>query len=926
MQADHESKKTSKSRPRKSRSPRARRGSLGEQLPGYLPKGRISPKSYVPPKSRTAGQAEEESESPPGSGSHTDSPRKLRDLPSYHDSPSGLASPSCGNKKHASLHGRQPLSKHSTKKPPRMSPGQSPVESLRESPILSPLECASPPSGGSMSPRVELAASGRGTPGSRASSRKRGGSAGRVSWQHERPGQRAEASACGKRRAGQPSLYQWLVSRLHPRAGHGGVAQERGPDAEAETLDLRSPTSDISNTRAFWKATSSVSGPDAPVMARSSLRADLCTALLAVAVLVLATSVIWVLFVGGGDRKPVAATALRCVTDTCIKYEKLLSLTMDENARPCDDFYQHVCGTSLRTGRRPTYEQNWDRFLNDVARRVTAFGESTGARDYSAGPFPSNAPRLENKAVTSIRACLSPLERDNVQEVKEILAAAGLPWPDRSARPDVIDSLFFMSQRVYQALFVDIRFSTVDNQRSLAFICDDQFKRVYQRIGEHMTTMHIRSHFRTSYESFASNREEVDHKQRQERLFNTFIVMKNLLDGLMQVRDANMSSEPDPAAFLSMTPSVSESRWEAALRRYLNVSLRSFSVIFVENVAQFRALFRLRRLHGEDDMADFLGWFAVQLLVPYTNRRLLGSYYQSVSVAGDEKRKDCVTSAYLAYAFALDNFLVRDVAAAIQLATGLVDPLAGSFRRLLSGNRSSLMGDALPPPNGTRILAAFDIVNASREAAVLHLYDDFPDVHLEQPLRNSIEVARYLYDRHNSTTTYKAVDGNMFDGFHLNPQLLSFPWYASDARPGILLGGLGSRLAGTLYLDFVERRSNPEAVYRENRRCLGSENFDEDSYIDLVAAAAAVNVVWDAFQDVNVSQRGPLQMASELEVPAPYSDATLLFAFYCWLTCGDQWGRAMCNVPLKHSPHFASAFGCPPGAPMNPTDKCRMIV
>ncbi|KAL1428455.1 hypothetical protein MTO96_002829 [Rhipicephalus appendiculatus] len=937
---------TRRSRPNKS-SPGTRtpRSSLGEQLPGYLPKGRISPKSYVPPRPRTAaGQAAYLSESPLGSDYSPRLDSMHRDLPSY--PPSGLASPSGGNKRPALVHQQRqasPRSSHSAMPTasPDLSPAlsmESPLESLRESPILTPMECASPPAGGSMSPcRVEasspqaLATSGRGTPESRASSRKRGVS-GRVSWQQEHL--RAQASA--KRHAGPPSLYRWLVSRLPSRGGRERVVQERGPVAEAASLDPTCRTSEICSPRPFWKGTSSVSGPDAPVMARSSLRADLCTAVLAVVVMVLATSVIWVLFMGGGDRKPAAVTAQRCITDTCIKYERLLSLTMDTSAPPCDDFYQYVCGTWLRTGNRPIYERNWDRFLNEVGNRVMALGASVKDGNGNDGAA------VEEKALTSIRACLSPLKRDNLEEVKEVLAAAGLPWPDRSAQPDVIESMFYMSRRVYHSLFVDIVKSEngdADDRPSLTISSDVQFQRVYERIGEHVMSVRIRSHFRTCYESFANA--SAHDEQRQQQLYRTFREMKTFLDSQL-VGVVAKSIATDASTFLSMTPPVPESRWDAALRRYFNTSLRSFNFTYVENEGQFSALFRTWDVYGEDNMTDFFGWFAVQVLLPYTNRRLLASYFRSESMGGDEMRESCVYTAYTAFPVALDNFLLHDVLEAIQYARDLLDPITGSFHRLLSENRSSLTGDALPQPNASRVAEAFEILNAYNEATVYHLYKDFPDVDPEQPLRNAIKLKRYMYGRTQRTTTYRAVDANMFDGFHLNPQLLSFPWYASDARPAVLMAGLGSRLAGTLYLDFVERRPNAVAVYRENWRCLGLQNIDDDSQVDLVAATAAVNVVWDIFwngnlprhvplqatsQDGNASRRVPAsRTTSEHEVPANHSDPALLFVFYCWLTCGDQWGPSMCNVPLKHSPHFAGVFGCRPEAPMNPINKCRMIV
>ncbi|XP_037555718.1 neprilysin-1-like [Dermacentor silvarum] len=59
----------------------------------------------------------------------------------------------------------------------------------------------------------------------------------------------------------------------------------------------------------------------------------------------------------------------------------------------------------------------------------------------------------------------------------------------------------------------------------------------------------------------------------------------------------------------------------------------------------------------------------------------------------------------------------------------------------------------------------------------------------------------------------------------------------------------------------------------------------------------------------------------------------IFFTVLCFTLCGsmvadaDSSGRAAsgenrCNVPLMHSTHFAAAFKCPPGSPMNPEFKC----
>ncbi|KAK8761241.1 hypothetical protein V5799_027491, partial [Amblyomma americanum] len=256
-----------------------------------------------------------------------------------------------------------------------------------------------------------------------------------------------------------------------------------------------------------------------------------------------------------------------------------------------------------------------------------------------------------------------------------------------------MEQLFTQDGMQEEAVFLDIGVNAVGRRRDIMFLNDIQFNEAYNKTTQHVTTGHIRSHFRAAYESFAApgNIFGEDPEKHQDRLFEELTEMKRFMDvrvGGGASGAAEKMVHPDPAWFVSLTPSVAESRWDAAFQRYLNGSLRSFSGVFLESTARFRVLFELQRFYGEEKTADFMGWFAVQ---------------------------------------------VR---------------------------------------------------------------------------------------------------------------------YAPDASPAVLLVGLGSRLAGTLYLDYVERRADAGSVYKENWHCLvpSANDSDSDDREDLVAASAAMRVIWDTFQ------------------------------------------------------------------------------
>ncbi|XP_077560464.1 neprilysin-1-like [Haemaphysalis longicornis] len=607
------------------------------------------------------------------------------------------------------------------------------------------------------------------------------------------------------------------------------------------------------------------------------------------------------------------ALALLCRSETCSRYEELLASAKNPEANPCDDFYAHVCGTWTSTGKRPVYQMNWDRFMVEIAKRTLSLKPGSGKNQ-----------RAVDKVVTYVQACLSPLERDNMLEVKSALASAGLPWPDPSPQPDFLAAMFHMSRRIYQPLFVGVYVISMQGPRTLMLSYDSQFASTYERISRHVSTIHAKAHFRASYESLAPMNET-----RFNELFDDFISMKWFLDKHLPQSDDGNSSK-DLSFLLQLTPAVTRSRWDALSRRYLNSSLKNMTGVFVDHVASLRVLFKLHQEYGEEKMADFVGWFGVQALVGFSNARLLASFHGSADVATEEQRKTCVTTAYQTFAYAIDSFLREGMEQAVKDVHMLVQRVGVALQRLLAAGakRSSLLlGDPKPKPDSLNLRRTFAILNASKREVFDHVYGSFPLMLEDAPLRNSIAVAEHLHKNVDALgdqqpyTGAQALDATLFDGFRLNPQLLVFPWYEADAPLGVLLGGLGMRLAAASVYDYLERSGRD--LHLDNVRCLAPNATSADMGTDLLGAVAATAVVWEVYMEAKRSSDAALSR----ENPPSYAPDRMVFAFHCWLYCGDaERGPLMCNTPMMHSRDFAFAYGCPVGARMNPADKCQIKV
>ncbi|KAH8030835.1 hypothetical protein HPB51_011879 [Rhipicephalus microplus] len=109
---------------------------------------------------------------------------------------------------------------------------------------------------------------------------------------------------------------------------------------------------------------------------------------------------------------------------------------------------------------------------------------------------------------------------------------------------------------------------------------------------------------------------------------------------------------------------------------------------------------------------------------------------------------------------------------------------------------------------------------------------------------------------------------------------------------------------------------------KRGRRCLApSAREDADVVDDIPAAAAALRVVWKAWQKAKARNS-----SLEMRLGPAQSDA-VLFVSHCYFSCGrDEYHELLCNVPLMHSHDFARLYGCAKGSHMNPEKKCNITI
>ncbi|KAL1487307.1 hypothetical protein MTO96_008090 [Rhipicephalus appendiculatus] len=510
----------------------------------------------------------------------------------------------------------------------------------------------------------------------------------------------------------------------------------------------------------------------------SSLATDhwLCKPALGVALIALAAFVTWAL-VKHRLVPPTALVAPVCDSPTCRYYASLLSYTMDADTHPCHDFYQHVCGRWTWDGRTSVANFNWANFLEEYMARIA------NRSSRSAG----NARDATRDAARYIKACLVPLTSDNVDEVKQVLAAGGILWPlgPNNGRVDFLSALFHMAGRVGAPVFFDVTRTDIRGRTFVLFARDEAYEATYAKVTEHVNTLHAQDHYRACCEAFAGG---PGNRVRCDELFDDFVRMKHDFDAYYAAQGST-GVNASVTRFLSYAPQVSKDRWATQLETYFSVALNDAGGVVIDDLGQFKAVFQLLERHGERMMLDLLGWLSVQVLIHYTNKGLMDSFYRLSDVANDEHHDRCFTTAYAAFGYALNRLFQEHIEVEMNRVKRIVQHrLRPAFRSLLQRG-VYLLGSVTPEPTGGRLDRAFEIIYNTFVNGKSNSTHVFPEL-TELPLQNKMAISSYLKsparvdarkDSQRPYLAYGAYDSTLIEGFRLNPQHFALPWYAIDA-------------------------------------------------------------------------------------------------------------------------------------------------
>ncbi|KAK8759733.1 hypothetical protein V5799_013205 [Amblyomma americanum] len=634
---------------------------------------------------------------------------------------------------------------------------------------------------------------------------------------------------------------------------------------------------------------------------------------------------------------------VRCTSESCVAHSRRLQATLNTSVNPCHDFYAFVC-----SGWQSAFPHL------SVQDKVKEDAISSNVKEITDDLWRVGRPsRLFYKCAAPESAEVD----ENLQLFKEFKEIISLYWPEKEPDPRDDHPLFLM---IDMAMLYDINFlfnlgfgySNVSGDVLIVrrghrgVVWRDRIERPlsqleYARnVREHLTALDV-----TSVESTATELQEL------ERAFLVAI----------QPTAHTQQSWFAMGTLDSKTPSIGKGYWLNALRPHfirLGFTISATSWVVLEDSKTLESIDGLFEAYGKFDLLIGIAWMFVQShLWAITGKPEL-MFRDNIEEKKQHACLEYVNSRFgllSSVRFATTRFPTPE--SRQQLASFFLS-IKNAFKSLLKSaswvDRQSretaerkidaLAISVLPaepffaPLQRASLYASFSsveglgfvehwLVNLSEQYQNLRRHKNFKGVYSK---RRIFRYAPYSY-----TYLLNEVDAPLAA---LEPPLLyaDAPFAVNYASAGSLLAKEVAKSIdprGALVDDSGENviwwGKSHSAEYGRRISCdLGETGHPP---MDLFPTIPALEASFSAYTTA-VTELGVLEgrtLSLKLAGLEHYTEEQIFFMTYCYTLCSRKGADSavhQCNVPLRHSLHFAEAFSCPPESPMNAAEKCTFFV
>ncbi|XP_050052452.1 neprilysin-1-like [Dermacentor andersoni] len=621
------------------------------------------------------------------------------------------------------------------------------------------------------------------------------------------------------------------------------------------------------------------------------------------------------------------------MTATCNLYADLVKFSLEPAVEPCHDYYHHVCGGWLRRRRDTVLED----VLRTFAERATQL-----VRRLS---MPAHFQTPQERAARAYMACVDVQSKfkEEDDDVKSALQLAGLFWPRRGATANPLFTLLSLTRNWGLAFLIRLH---KERKRRYVIQPTDRYRdlvQIWQKAYEQALHESLFNELRARYNRPGA---AVVPYGMQASLENKTLLALQEPFWDADAPDLELDGSTVWHSLVEQNAAnVSRDAWRAALAELFAIGPDSDVQMVIRRPDFVRQVFHLPSLLGDEGFALSVGWMMVQILSFVANqevvvRVLSGGYRQDAKAA---QLAACFDLVQMTMGFALNAEYVKQAATRATL-----DDVAIIVRRVSQNIREKIrlspdFGDVKVPSYDNQTGAVFRYLEKSTDTHLGSEFSAFTD--MSPVLLKSLhtlsrgftqvmpeDVSPWPYavkmtaEAKKVTPLLARVYREELD-FALMPYALAFPVYEPGAPLSVKYGALGSVVGTSLAELFFANGSWTGAAEERLQRevtCFLSYKTNASSLSllewELMFRLTSVQATWRAYRVAQAD--GDLEYIENL--PDIRGDRLFFFA-WCYLKCGDTFGKDACNGPLSHSLAFAEAYNCTSGAPMKQEWRCGML-
>ncbi|KAH6941389.1 hypothetical protein HPB50_017890 [Hyalomma asiaticum] len=634
-----------------------------------------------------------------------------------------------------------------------------------------------------------------------------------------------------------------------------------------------------------------------------------------------------------------------CVSSSCMEHAKLLLSSMNTSADPCGNFYAFVCG-------------GWKRQFPElsVLDKMNEDARKSQIMELNADMFRvGGASQLFHQCYEPTKAHVA----SNIEALLQFMDVVDLVWPAKDVNYSISHPLEVM---LYMAAKYDVNFQFhLDVAVSKVIGTVLIFRRRYHGVvWEHRYrnpmnleeyAMVIRDHM------YTLGLKNVQYDAALLRKLETFFVEATLYENGKAEQLWLAITDLD-----SKTPSIKEVQWNLLLNRQHTITLqRTWNPkdwVVLEDSLILTKLDELFRTFPESHILMGIAWMFIQshLWVAAGKPDLIFR----------DNFEEKVQLACLEYVNSLFGLLASAEHLARSYPTDAVRNGVHKFLRSLRTEFvSTLKGTAWIDPESAEkaerkikntdlnVLPSEHFFVALQRAG---LYGTFPDINASAFVESWLITAESYQKLQNHARFYDLYQKRRT--FHGQPYWYAYLRNSVDAATAALdpplfytggtfamnYGGSGVLLAkeitkaidplGTTVNDYGEHVAwwgkTHSAEYNSRLNCELNQAGGQKAMMGVFPSIPALEVSFSAYKAAVRKEGTNAHSVEDLRLRGleEYSDDQLFFMTYCYALCSreaDASSQRECNVPLRHFSHFADAFGCPGGSPMNAISKCTFF-